>query len=220
MKRAFIFDMDGVIIDSEPLHSKIKLLTLRHYGLDFDESGLSFYMGRKTKEFFEAVIARDGRSGLPDPDEMVDWKHAAYLKALDADREIAPVKGIPELIAGLKERGFRLGLASSAGEVIIRAVLKRFALTDSFEVVISGAGLAKSKPDPAIYRLAAEGLGVRAEECIVLEDAASGVAAAKAAGMYCIAYRNPHSGIQDLAAADMRVEEIAEILPAVDKLPR
>ena len=220
MKRAFIFDMDGVIIDSEPLHSKIKLLTLRHYGLDFDESGLSFYMGRKTKEFFEAVIARDGRSGLPDPDEMVDWKHAAYLKALDVDREIAPVKGIPELIAGLKERGFRLGLASSAGEVIIRAVLKRFALTDSFEVVISGAGLAKSKPDPAIYRLAAEGLGVRAEECIVLEDAASGVAAAKAAGMYCIAYRNPHSGIQDLAAADMRVEEIAEILPAVDKLPR
>ena len=87
----------------------------------------------------------------------------------------------------------------------------KFGLTGYFQSVLSGADLPASKPDPAVYLLSAERLGVRPADCVVLEDAASGVAAAKAAGMFCIAYRNPNSGRQDLSRADMVVEKIGEI---------
>ena len=84
-------------------------------------------------------------------------------------------------------------------------------LQDYFQSVLSGADLPQSKPDPAVYLLSAERLAVQPANCVVLEDAASGVAAAKAAGMYCIAYRNPSSGCQDLSRADRIVEDVADI---------
>ena len=94
---------------------------------------------------------------------------------------------------------------------MIEAVLQKFGFADYFQSVLSGADLPKSKPDPAVYLLSAQRLGVEPKDCAVLEDAAAGVAAAKAAGMYCIAYRNPNSGNQDLSRADEVIAKIEEI---------
>lgn len=207
--RAFIFDMDGVIIDSEPLHSKIKLKTLQKYGLVFSEERLTAYMGRSTKELFSDVLQESGRKDI-DIQEMVDYKHHAYLEVFDDDA-VEPIDGISWLLEKLKADGVKTGLASSAGRVIIDAVLNRFGFCDAFDAVVSGAELKRSKPDPEIYIITAERLGVKPAECVVLEDAASGIAAAKAAGMYCIAYRNPNSGKQDLSKADEIVSSVRDI---------
>ena len=206
---AFIFDMDGVIIDSEPIHSRVKMDTFRHFGLPFAESELVRYMGRTSGEIFRDVIERAGRTDLV-PEQLADYKHRHYLEILESG-EITPVDGTAELIRSLHEAGIPLGLATSSWSKAADVVLDRFGIRQYFSSVLSGGDLPASKPDPAIYRITAQRLGARPEHCMVLEDTASGILAAKRAGMYCIAYRNPNSGNQDLSLADRVVEHIGDI---------
>lgn len=208
--KAFIFDMDGVIVDSEPIHSRTKMETFRHYGIHFAEEELVHYMGRTTADLFRAAIEAQPREGL-DITEMIAYKHRLYLDILRHDTAVQPVAGIRELFAALQQAEIPMALASSAGQAVIDAVLEAFDLRRCFQSVLSGADLPKSKPDPAVYLLSAERLGIAPADCVVLEDAASGVAAAKAAGMYCVAYRNPNSGCQDLSKADRVIAHIGEL---------
>ena len=210
MMQAFIFDMDGVIIDSEPLHARIKQQTLQHYGFPLAGADIYGYVGRTTKDFFQSVISSAGRKDITAA-EMTDYKHTAYIDALRNNADIRPIDGIPELLEKLHASPVKVGLASSSDRQIIQIVLERLGLSDKFDVILSGTELPRSKPDPAIYLRAAELLAVKPANCMVLEDSQSGVAAAKAAGMYCIAYRNPSSGTQNISEADCIVEHISEI---------
>ena len=115
------------------------------------------------------------------------------------------------MIQSLKAAGLPLALATSSWPKVMRTVLAQFGISDCFQSVISGGELPASKPDPAIYRLSAKNLGVAPDRCMVLEDTENGIKAAKGAGMYCIAYRNPNSGQQNLAQADLVVDSIADI---------
>ncbi|SFT83878.1 haloacid dehalogenase superfamily, subfamily IA, variant 3 with third motif having DD or ED/haloacid dehalogenase superfamily, subfamily IA, variant 1 with third motif having Dx(3-4)D or Dx(3-4)E [Selenomonas sp. GACV-9] len=206
---AFIFDMDGVIIDSEPIHSRVKMDTFHHFGLEFNEADLIHYMGRTSGVIFGEVIAKAGRTDIT-PEQLTDYKHHHYLEVLRSGT-IEPVKGTVELIRGLHEAGIPLALATSSWQVVMETVLDQFGIRQYFQSVLSGGELPKSKPDPAIYRISAERLGVEPGRCYVLEDTENGIQAAKAAGMYCIAFRNPHSGAQDLSLADRIVDDISEI---------
>ncbi|WP_296786785.1 HAD family phosphatase [Selenomonas sp.] len=206
---AFIFDMDGVIIDSEPIHSRVKMDTFRHFGLPFDEADLIHYMGRTSGEMFQEVIDSAGRRDLT-PEELTDYKHKHYLEVLKSG-EIEPVKGTVELIKELYAAGIPIALATSSWPVVVDAVLDGFGIRPYFRSVLSGSELPASKPDPAIYQITAKRLGVNPADCVVLEDTRNGILAAKGAGMYCIAYRNPNSGKQDLSLADRIVEDIREI---------
>ena len=208
--KAFIFDMDGVIIDSEPIHSRTKMETFRHYGVSFSEAELVHYMGRTSRSLFQEVLRLNQRGDLL-VDEVIDYKHRLYLDILRHDTAIRPIAGIAELMQRLRAERIPLALASSSGRTVIEAVLQKFGFADYFQSVLSGADLPKSKPDPAVYLLSAQRLDVEPKDCAVLEDAAAGVAAAKAAGMYCIAYRNPNSGNQDLSRADEIIEKIEDI---------
>lgn len=206
---AFLFDMDGVIIDSEPIHSRVKMDTFRHFGLSFDERDLVRYMGRTSEAIFSEVIAASGRRDLSVSD-LTEYKHQHYLDVLKSGA-IEPVHGAVELIRALHAAGIPLALATSSWSVVMETVLDRFGIRSCFQSVLSGGDLPKSKPDPAIYRISAQRLGVEPERCVVLEDTKNGILAAKNAGMYCIAYRNPHSGQQDLSLADRIVEDLAEL---------
>jgi HAD superfamily hydrolase (TIGR01509 family) len=208
--KAFIFDMDGVIIDSEQIHAEVKMQTFRHFGLPFDKAELVHYTGRTSQALFDEVIAAQRRTDVT-ADEMVAYKHGHYLEILQGDACVKPIAGIVDLLDGLKKKRIPTALASSGGRVVIDAVLEKLELSPYFQSVLSGADLPKSKPDPTVYRISAERLGVEPPDCVVLEDAASGIAAAKAAGMYCIAYHNPNSGEQDLSQADRIVDRINEI---------
>lgn len=207
--KAFIFDMDGVIIDSEPIHSRVKMDTFRHFGLTFEESALASYMGRTSGAIFRDVIEKSGRTDIT-VEELTDYKHHHYLEILKSG-QIRPVSGTVALIHSLYESGILLGLATSSWSEVMNIVLEKFGIRQYFASVLSGGDLPASKPDPAIYRISAERLGAKPEHCMVLEDTASGILAAKRAGMYCIAYRNPNSGRQDLSLADRVVEKIEDI---------
>ena len=206
---AFIFDMDGVIIDSEPLHSRVKMETFAHFGLPFDEGDLAQYMGRTSVDIFSDVLKKEHRTDVS-VQEIVNYKHAHYLE-LAVGGALEAIPGSLELIARLRAAGVQLALATSSWRRVVDAILVQFDLTEAFASVISGSELPKSKPDPAIYRLSAEALGVDPRKCVVLEDTAAGVAAAKGAGMYCIGFRSPHSGVQDLSRADEIVDDLATI---------
>lgn len=209
--RAFIFDMDGVIVDSEAVHSRTKLATFRHYGIPFDERRLAEYMGRTSRALFADALQECGQEDGPEVAELIAYKHQLYLDILRDGTDVKAIAGTLQLIGKLRQAEIPLAVASSAGSLIIRAVLQKLSLAGAFKVIVSGADLPKGKPDPAVYLAAAEKLGERPADCIVLEDAASGVAAAKQAGMYCIAYRNPGSGKQDLSHADHIVDDIGSI---------
>lgn len=207
--KAVIFDMDGVIIDSEPIHTMTKIQTFRHYGLELAEAECLPYMGRTTKAMFQHFIEKY-EVGISLA-EMVRYKHERYLAVLHKDVSIEPIPGIMALLQELKAKNIPAAIGSSSGRRVIDAVVEKFQLHKYFQSILSGADLPQSKPDPAVYLLSAKRLGVDAKDCMVIEDAASGIAAAKAAGMYCIAYRNPNSGSQDLSQADKIVDSLEEI---------
>ena len=206
---AFIFDMDGVIVDSEPLHSRVKLETFAHFGLPFDERDLVRYMGRTSRDIFSDALRRAGRSDLT-AEALADYKHAHYLEVIERDG-IETIPGSLALIERLHAAGVPLALATSSWRRVVDTVLSALQLEDVFASVISGTELPASKPDPAIYEKSAEALGASPAACVVLEDTAAGVLAAKRAGMYCIGFRSPHSGAQDLSRADAIVDDFNAI---------
>ncbi len=207
--KAVIFDMDGVIIDSESIHADMKIRTLNHFGIPCNMEDCVAYVGRSAKAFF-TDFAQNAQTPVS-IQEMVDYKHQIYLEYIQDSNAIYPIDGVVDLIHALHTHNIPVALASSADRKIINAVLQKFGLHDAFKYILSGAELPASKPNPAIYLLTAEKLGVAPESCVVIEDATAGIAAAKDAGAYCIAYDNPNSGPQNLSRADKVVESIADI---------
>ena len=211
--KAFIFDMDGVIIDSEPIHARAKMATLREYGINLsaEEIGLDKYVGRSAKSFWEDMKIRFPETFTEAWQVMAGKKYEKYMDILNNDASIQAIQGIPELLQCLKSKGYKIGLGSSSVRPMVKNVLTRFGIIEYFDALATGDEVEHAKPDPAIYLLAAQRLGVKPENCTVVEDAASGVKAAKAAGMQCIAVKNPHSGQQDLSLADKIINQYEEI---------
>lgn len=212
-EKAFIFDMDGVIIDSEKLHSITKVQAIRSFGVDVRESDLNLesYVGRSAKSFFSDVIAKYPELG-DDWEVLAKKKHELYQKILREDPDLKPIDGIPELLERLKAKGYRIGLGSSSVMANIQLVLGRFGIMDYFDAIAAGSEVEHAKPAPDVYLLTASRLGIAPEDCTVIEDSGAGVMAAKAAGMRCIAIKNPNSGEQDFSQADMIIDSYEEIV--------
>ncbi|WP_313562500.1 HAD family hydrolase [Ruminiclostridium cellobioparum] len=202
MIKAFIFDMDGVIIDSEPLHFQTDKMVLRDLGHDIADGELSSFVGVTNPNMWAELIKRYKLDSTVE--ELLELQ-SKYKNELFGQGELQAISGIPELIDDLKGRGIYIGLASSSSREFIEMVLKGLHIYHNFDVVISGEEVENSKPAPDIFLKAAEVLKVAPAECIVLEDSGNGVKAAKAAGMKCIAFKNPNSGNQDLTLADITV---------------
>ncbi|WMT39321.1 HAD family phosphatase [Paenibacillus sp. D2_2] len=207
-KQAFIFDMDGVIIDSEPLHFAVDIETMEYFGHPLTKEQFEKYVGMTNPEMW-ADIKREYGIGQT-VDELIDYQLTQKIQAI-RNMEIEPMDGIRPFIAELKRRGISIGLASSSPRVFIEAVLSRFELLSEFGSIVSGEEVPQGKPAPDVYLEAAKQLRVSPECCVVLEDAKHGVAAAKAAGMKCIGFTNPNSGEQDLSQADLIIDHVGEI---------
>lgn len=208
MIQAFIFDMDGVIIDSEPMHFEVDIQVMNYYGSAITHEQLEQYVGMTNPEMWAAV--KEQHNLTPSVSEIIEYQLSNKIEMLTS-REMEPIDGIRELLAELKARNIPAAIASSSPPVFIKAVLRKFDLLDHFECVVSGEEVDKGKPAPDVYLKAAELLGVKPQDCMVLEDARHGVAAAKAAGMRCIGFVNPNSGNQDLSQADYVVHSVTEV---------
>lgn len=208
MIEAFIFDMDGVIIDSEPMHFDVDIRVMEYYGHPITQEKLEDYVGMTNPELWKSIREEFGMSQTVE--EIIEYQLGHKIGVLRA-AEMEPIEGIRELLAELKKGDIPRAIASSSPPVFIEAVLEKFGLRDEFQVVVSGEQVPKGKPAPDVYLRAAELLGVNPANCAVLEDARHGVAAAKAAGMHCIGFVNPNSGNQDLTQADLIVNKVGDI---------
>jgi HAD superfamily hydrolase (TIGR01509 family) len=208
MTRAFIFDMDGVIIDSEPIHFAVDIRTMSYLGVNITQEQLERFVGMTNPEMW-AIIKKEYNL-TQSVDEIIDYQLSTKLTRLK-ELDIEPIEGTRELIANLSKHHIPMAIASSSPRLFINEVLLKFQLESYFDYVVSGEEVAQGKPAPDVYLEAARLLGVRPCNCIVLEDSKNGIASAKSAGMNCIGYVNENSGNQDLSAADLIVISIKEI---------
>lgn len=197
-----IFDMDGVIIDSEPIYFEIEQELFKELGLELTRDEHSKYVGRS--DLWETVQKDYGLD--IDVEEIHAKGKSRYLQIISSSFDDGPVKGVKDVIQKLHSDGIQLVLASSSDMKSIELVLTKFGLLKYFDLRISGADLETSKPHPEIFLKAAEMSESLPENCLVIEDSANGVKAAKAADMKCIGFKNPNSGNQDLSAADWVID--------------
>ena len=215
MIQTVIFDMDGVIIDSEPVYFRIdkQMFEELNIAVSFEEH--CTYVGTSSQNMWDAIIKKHR---LPDhPGELMRKEYNLYMDYLVSAKNLQPIDGVMELINDLHDNNFKLILASSSRMETIDIILKRFKLSDLFIARVSGSELAHSKPHPEIFLRSAQLVRSEPKECIVIEDSRNGVAAAKAAGMKCIGFLNPSSGDQDLKTADMTIRSFKELNAGVIK---
>jgi HAD superfamily hydrolase (TIGR01509 family) len=181
--RAVIFDLDGVIVDSEPNYFESERRLLADYGIDFTPELKRPYIGMGTREMLDDVVPR---FGIPDPiDVLLARKNAYYLDI--ASRTTTVYEQTYQLVLLLHRHGYPLALASGSSPEVIDVVLTAAGLRDRFDVTVSAEQVDRGKPAPDLFLAAAKQLRVVAEGCVVIEDSSYGVRAALAAGMRCIA---------------------------------
>lgn len=204
-----IFDMDGVIVDTEPVHYYAYQQHFKHLDIDVPDDMYATFTGNSTKNVYQRVKET---FNLPhEVAHLVDHKREIFNNAFDDKKDLDLLPGVLDLIEDLHRNGVQLVLASSSAKVTIARVFKRFDLTRYFSHIVSGEDFPKSKPHPAIFEKAAELACVPKEECVVIEDSTNGVKAAKAAGLYCIGYKSEHSLLQELSEADMVISEFRQL---------
>ena len=209
MIRTVIFDMDGVIIDTEPIHHHAFFTLFAELGIPVTETEYATFLGRSTRNVFQRLKAE---YNLPqEVESLLMRKRELFNKAFDEDASLDLLPGVRTLIEDLRRHDVQLVVASSASKATIARVFQRFGLGPYFSHIVSGEDFVESKPNPAIFVQAAAVANTSNKNCIVIEDAANGVAAAKAAGIYCIAYASPHSAGQDLHQADRVIQDFAEL---------
>ena len=180
--KAVIFDMDGVLVDSEQVISKAAIEGLREYGIEASPEDFVPYIGTGENSYIGNVVRLHGGT------YSEDMKTRIYeIYCANAERDLIRFPDVPETVSELRRRGLKLAVASSADKVKVDANMKAARIDpDCFGAVITGCDIEKLKPAPDIFLAAARKLSVRPEECIVCEDAKNGVTAAKAGGMMCL----------------------------------
>lgn len=209
MIRTVIFDMDGVLVDTEPLHHDAFFRHFAELGIPMTREEYATFLGSSTRNVYQLLKAQ---FGLPqDVEALISRKRELFGVSFEESAELDLLPGARVLIEELFRAGMPLQLASSASKETIDRVFTRFGLYPYFDNLVSGEDFPKSKPDPAIFLHAAKLSGMPPRECLVIEDSANGVTAAKAAGMFCIGYRSEHSEGQDLHHADHVVSHLSQL---------
>jgi HAD superfamily hydrolase (TIGR01509 family) len=200
-----VFDMDGVMVDSEPVQERAtaEYLASLGAGAQADAELLDDMMGRRVRELTDALAERLGL----DPDQVFEEREAVFWRLLDQGIEAMP--GLHTAVDRLAAAGLWLAVASSGTRAYVDHVLDRLGVRAAFATVVSGEDVHHGKPDPEIYLLAAERLHADPGDCVAIEDTTHGIAAARAAGMRAVAVTHPMNAALDLSAADAVVPDLA-----------
>ncbi len=214
MLKGIIFDMDGVLVNSEPMHYKACCMVLEEYGIIYPYEKYKKFIGSTDKKIIEDI-----RSFHPFPcsDEDYISKLKEKKDTLITCDGFEGIAGTPELIKALHAAGFLLAVASSSPYEYIIRVTKALGIYHYFHQIVSGVNVPHPKPAPDVFFKTAKELRLAPSECLVIEDSKNGVKAANAAGMPCIGYYNPDSGDQDLSDAVLIIDSFESLAPSFIK---
>lgn len=205
--KALIFDFDGLLMDTETTLLESWRWEWRRHGLALDTAGFfADHGGDANEPRYAALAAAVGPAYDRESSHVRRMAHRAELNAA-----LEPGPGIVGWLDRAAELGLRLAVASSSPITHVGAMLDQAGLRARFEVLATGEEVAAHKPDPAVYLLALDRLGLPAEEAVAFEDAAHGVAAAHAAGLRCVAVPNPHADDARFTAADLLLPSATDL---------
>ena len=207
--QAVVFDMDGVIIDSEPIAEHFFTTELRQFGADIQPGDLEATRGMTRADFWRFIKSK---YDLLEPAEY-------YQASLDVQKEIdqytpeLAASGCLELMAQLRAAGMALGLATSGSRRRTDAVIEILNLQSTFGAVVCGADVTDGKPHPEVFLKTAKALSIAPHNCLVVEDAARGIEAARAAGMVVAGYSGLGVSAEELTGAHAIIDDFAAVTP-------
>ena len=210
MLKAVIFDMDGVIVDTEPLHRKAYFKMFSDVNINVDETLYTSFTGQSTINICKRIVNHFNLDFAPEYLVKLKRQHFKYL--FDNDTDLQLIDGVLDLIKDYHNNGMQLVVASSASMPNIDRIFERFSLNQYFMGKFSGADLKQSKPHPEIFVKAASHTGYDKSECMVIEDSTNGIRAAHAADLFCVAFKSKHSIGQDYSKANLIISNYREII--------
>ena len=209
MVQTVIFDMDGVIVDTEPVHHFAYYQHFKELNIEVSDEMYRSFTGNSTRNIFQKLKSQFDLQ--EDVEDLILRKRHLFNEAFDLKEDLYLIEGVEDLIKDLYANGIQLIVASSASNVTINRVFTRFNLHQYFTHIVSGEDFPKSKPHPAIFEHAASLSVASKENCIVIEDSTNGIQAAVSAGIFCVGYDSFHSKDQDLSKANVVIRHFNEL---------
>jgi beta-phosphoglucomutase len=210
--KAIIFDMDGVLVDSEPHHLLIEKRLFADLGLNISDEEHGSYLGKSPLQMWKEITIRHGLSYKPE--DLSKRNTDAIINYFSSPDKIDLIPGVENLLNKIFTRGIPMAIASSSDLRTIDLFLLKTGLEKYFLHKVSTEIVGKSKPEPEVYMFTSWLLAVAPEECLVIEDSPNGIIAAKTAGMYCIAYKADNHRDMDQSMADESFSDFS-LLPEV-----
>ncbi len=208
---AVIFDFDETMIDLEKQHTAAHARLCASMGSSYASMPVEFRRGSGRRIIDDIREMRDF-FGWTRPEDDLFAERQRYFDEEIAAADLVLMRGVEHTVRALHARGFTLAVTTSAVRGAIETLLRRFGLLELFAAIVDGSEVTHGKPDPEAYLVTANRLGADPARCVVFEDSTVGVRAAKAAGMFCIAVRNPNAHFrQDLAPADIVVASFDDV---------
>lgn len=208
LAKAFVFDMDGVLIDSEPLHFKSCQDFLQPYNVSYTQADHAQFIGT-TDEYMWNIYSQKYQINIS-AKQFIEEREKILVELITNGAVARP--GVYDFLEQLKQLDVPVAVASSSSLATIAVVLEALNIRHYFECIASGEEVAHGKPAPDVFLLAAERLSVAPQHCVVIEDSHNGTKAAKAAGTYCIAIPCEETRNQDHSRADVRLDSLASIV--------
>ena len=217
--QAIIFDMDGVIVDSEPIHGESFKIFLDELNLPYTDNFINDLVGHSINHNIKTINETYLSHEPLEVEEGIRIRDEIYLNLI-TNQHLSPMEGIEDLMLICQSKGIKIGLASSSSREQIEAILKNLSQNNSrglnfhtvFDVTVAGDEVEKKKPAPDIYKKATQLLGVSPENCIAIEDSGAGILSVRANNLFCIALRNQFLKEKDTRPADLVINSINEIV--------